>query len=106
MSSNVLPADGSAPGPAALAAADPGAAVASPRRGVLAYLLLVVVLTAVVDAAILVVRAGITKFPDLQTAAQAIGPERILGVVLNAVEPNQIHREDYYGAYYGYGARD
>ncbi|MFL5335050.1 MAG: CPBP family intramembrane glutamic endopeptidase [Geminicoccaceae bacterium] len=53
MSTNALPIDRPAPGPAALATADPGApTVASARRGVLAYLLLLVVLTAMVDAAI------------------------------------------------------
>src|SRR4051812_50071166 len=53
MSTDALPADRSAPGNAAPAAAEPSAApAASARRGVLAYLLLVVVLTAVVDAVI------------------------------------------------------
>jgi protein-tyrosine kinase len=58
-----------------------------------------------VDAALVVVRAGVTRFPDLEGAAQAVGPERILGIVLNAVDPHQIQREDYYGSYYGYGTK-
>ncbi len=40
-----------------------------------------------VDGVLLVVRAGVTQFPDLEACAQALGPERILGVVLNAVDP-------------------
>jgi len=56
-----------------------------------------------VDAALLVVRAGVTRFPDLEEAARALGPERILGVVLNAVDPSEVQREDYYGSYYGSG---
>ncbi len=59
MGADALPSDRSAPGHAAPAAADPGAAaVASARRGVLAYLCLVVVLTAAVDAAIIATREG------------------------------------------------
>ncbi len=38
-----------------------------------------------VDAAVIVVRAGVTRFPELQAAADALGPERVLGVILNAV---------------------
>lgn len=57
------------------------------------------------DATLVVVRAGVTRFPDLDDAAHAIGPERILGVVLNAVDPSEIRRDDYYGAYYGYGRK-
>jgi receptor protein-tyrosine kinase len=53
-----------------------------------------------VDAAVLVVRAGVTRFPDLQAAADAIGRERILGVVLNAVEPVEIRGGSYYRDYY------
>src|SRR5205085_416065 len=57
MSTGALPAARSAPGRAAPAAADPSAAaVASARRGVLAYLLVVIVLSSVVQAAILVTR--------------------------------------------------
>ena len=53
-----------------------------------------------VDAAILVVRAGVTRFPDLQAAADTIGHERILGVVLNAVDPVEIRGGGYYRDYY------
>jgi len=54
-----------------------------------------------VDAAILVVRAGVTRFPDLQAAADMMGRERILGIVLNAVDPGEIRGEGYYRHYYG-----
>jgi capsular exopolysaccharide synthesis family protein len=56
-----------------------------------------------VDAAILVVRAGVTGFPDLEAAADMMGHERILGVVLNAVDPVEIRGQDYY---YHYHHRD
>jgi protein-tyrosine kinase len=58
-----------------------------------------------VDGAIVVVRAGVTHFPDLEAAATALGSDRILGVVLNAVDPREIRRDDYYSHYYG-GAGD
>ena len=72
--------------------------VDSPPVGVLADARLV---SETVDAAILVVRAGVTRFPDLQAAADAIGHERILGIVLNAVDPVEIRGGGYYRDYYG-----
>ncbi len=54
-----------------------------------------------VDAAVLVIRAGVTPFPEVQASVDALGPERILGVILNAVEASEIRREDYYSHYYG-----
>lgn len=72
--------------------------VDSPPVGVLADARLV---SETVDAAILVVRAGVTRFPDLQAAADTIGHERILGVVLNAVDPVEIRGGGYYRDYYG-----
>jgi protein-tyrosine kinase len=59
------------------------------------------VLSEVVDAAILVVRAGATQFADLEAAADTIGRERILGIVLNAVDPAVIRGQGDYHAYYG-----
>jgi protein-tyrosine kinase len=53
------------------------------------------------DAAILVVRAGGTRFPDLQAAVDAIGRERILGIVLNAVDPIEVRGEGHYRHYSG-----
>ena len=54
-----------------------------------------------VDATILVVRAGVTRFPDLKSAAEMLGHERILGIVLNAVDPAELRGEGYYRHYYG-----
>ncbi len=56
-----------------------------------------------VDAVVLVVRAGVTRFPDVEAAADTIGHKRILGIVLNGVEPAEIRGETYYRRYY---ARD
>jgi Mrp family chromosome partitioning ATPase len=72
--------------------------VDSPPVGVLADAHLV---SETVDAALLVVRAGVTRFPDLAAAADTMGHERILGIVLNAVEPVEIRGEGYYRHYYG-----
>jgi capsular exopolysaccharide synthesis family protein len=43
-------------------------------------------LSAMIDTALLVVSAESTPYPMVQRAAQAIGPNRILGVVLNRAE--------------------
>jgi protein-tyrosine kinase len=57
-------------------------------------------LAASVDAALLVVRAGYTQCPHAIKAIEALGRERILGVVLNAVERiDQPAYGDYYSAY-------
>ena len=72
--------------------------VDSPPVGVLADARLV---SETVDGAILVVRAGVTRFPDLEAAADTMGHERILGIVLNAVDPAEIRGEGYYHHYYG-----
>jgi len=72
--------------------------VDSPPVGLLADARLV---SETVDGAILVVRAGVTRFPDLEAAADAIGHERILGLVLNAVNPSEIPGVSHYRHYYG-----
>ena len=72
--------------------------VDSPPVGVLADAHLV---AETVDAAILVVRAGATRYEDLEASAESLGRDRILGVVLNAVEPNEIRGQGYYNHYYG-----
>jgi Mrp family chromosome partitioning ATPase len=72
--------------------------VDSPPVGVLADGRLV---SETVDAAILVVRAGVTRFPDLEAAADTVGRDRILGIVLNGVDPVEIRGTDYYHRYYG-----
>ena len=67
--------------------------VDSPPVGVLADAHLV---SETVDGAILVVRAGVTQFPDVAAAADTLGQERILGIVLNAVDPAEIRGKGYY----------
>jgi protein-tyrosine kinase len=52
---------------------------------------------AMADAAVLVVRAGQTPFEAVQQAVEAIGRERIIGVVLNGVERGSVGS---YGDYY------
>jgi protein-tyrosine kinase len=72
--------------------------VDSPPVGVLADAHLV---SEMVDAAILVVRAGVTRFQDLATAAEVMGHDHILGIVLNAVDSADIRGHGYYHHYYG-----
>lgn len=59
------------------------------------------IISETVDGAILVVRAGVTRFADLEASAHALGPDRVLGIVLNAADPHEIRRDDYYSHYYG-----
>ena len=73
----------------------------SPPVGILADGRLV---SEIVDAVILVVRAGVTRFSDLEAAAASVGRDRILGVVLNAVDPAEIRGQSYYHDYYGNGS--
>jgi Mrp family chromosome partitioning ATPase len=72
----------------------------SPPVGVLADARLV---SESVDAAVLVVRAGVTQFADVEAAADKLGRNRILGLVLNAAEPEEIRGGSYYGSYYDGG---
>ena len=50
-----------------------------------------------VDAALLVVRAGRTPLESIQLAVDALGRERILGIVLNASEQAEAVGYEYYG---------
>jgi capsular exopolysaccharide synthesis family protein len=72
--------------------------VDSPPVGLLADAHLV---SEAVDGALLVVRAGVTPYPDMEGAAGTLGHERILGIVLNAVDPAEVRGEGYYSHYYG-----
>jgi capsular exopolysaccharide synthesis family protein len=56
-------------------------------------------LSEMVDTAILVVSAQATPYPMVQRAAEAVGPKRILGVVLNRAEKIELP-ESY--SYHGY----
>lgn len=57
-------------------------------------------LGAMIDVAILVVRANSTAYPLVQRALGSIGAERVLGVVLNRASPADLAVG--YGYYYGY----
>jgi len=59
------------------------------------------VLSGMVDGAILVVKSGVTPFPQVEAAVAALGRDHILGVLLNAVDPADIHDKGYYYHYYG-----
>lgn len=63
-------------------------------------------LGSIVDAAVLVVRAGKTPATEVQRAVQAIGREKILGVVLNRAERrNSSEADSYYYASYSSSRR-
>jgi protein-tyrosine kinase len=57
------------------------------------------ILAEMVDGALMVVRAGKTGYSLTQKAIEAVGRDRILGVVLNAVE-NVTNQEHEYASYY------
>jgi Mrp family chromosome partitioning ATPase len=56
-------------------------------------------LAAMIDTTLLVVSAQSTPYPMVQRAAQALGTNRILGVVLNRAEQAGLPAN--YGGYYG-----
>jgi capsular exopolysaccharide synthesis family protein len=57
-------------------------------------------LAAMVDAVLLVVRAGVTPYPMVQRALEAIGRSRVAGMVLNGVDAAQLNGGYGYGKYY------
>ena len=63
-------------------------------------------LSSLVDTVLLVVHSGRTPLPALKTAIQAVGRERVLGVVLNRADVRMAGAAyDYYGYYGNYPAR-
>lgn len=58
-------------------------------------------LAAMVDTAVLVVRAARTPLAAARRAAEAVGRERLIGVVLNGVEDRPHASYDYYYSTYG-----
>ena len=66
------------------------------------------VLSAMVDGVVLVVKANATPHQMVKRASDAIGPQKIVGVVLNrAAKPSAGGYGGYYYGYYGYyGHRD
>jgi capsular exopolysaccharide synthesis family protein len=60
-------------------------------------------LAAMVDAAVLVIGASSTPYPAVERAINALGRERITGVVLNRADLHTLHADyGYYGHYYGH----
>jgi capsular exopolysaccharide synthesis family protein len=63
-------------------------------------------LAALADAVVLVIRAGQSPFVLVQQTIEALGAEKIIGVLLNATEnASTRHQYGYYGYGYGYGGR-
>ncbi len=58
-------------------------------------------LAAMIGGAVLVVRAGVTPYQFVQRAIEAIGRDRILGVVLNGADKRLAQNYYYYSAYGG-----
>jgi capsular exopolysaccharide synthesis family protein len=58
-------------------------------------------LSAMVDGVVLVVKANATPYDLVQRAIDAVGRERVLGVVLNLVAPDLSPAYHAYGEYYG-----
>jgi capsular exopolysaccharide synthesis family protein len=58
-------------------------------------------MSSAVDAALIVVRAFVTPYPLVQRVVEAVGHEKVLGIVLNHAE--QSPSSGYYGYGYGYG---
>jgi protein-tyrosine kinase len=58
-------------------------------------------LAAMVDGAVLIVGAGMSPHRSVAKAAEVIGRDRILGVVLNRVARNDMSHGGYYYSYYG-----
>jgi capsular exopolysaccharide synthesis family protein len=57
------------------------------------------------DAVLLVIAAGLTPYPLAQRAIVELGPDRLIGTVLNRIQPEALPVRDYYGRYY-YRDRD
>jgi protein-tyrosine kinase len=58
-------------------------------------------LSTMVDGALLVIRAGETPFAAVSKALEALGRDRVLGAVLNAVIPTNSEEDNAYQRYYG-----
>lgn len=62
-------------------------------------------LAAMIDGALLVISANTTPYPLVQKAVEAIGPQRVLGIILNRVDRAIAHEYGYYG-YHRYYDRE
>jgi Mrp family chromosome partitioning ATPase len=56
-------------------------------------------LSRLTQAAVFVIRAGVTPYQAVERAIFDIGRESIVGIVLNAVEPNAVSPTSYEGDY-------
>ena len=54
----------------------------------------------VTDGVLFVIAAGSTPYSVVQRSIAEIGADRIVGTVLNRVEPSSLPAQDYYGRYY------
>jgi capsular exopolysaccharide synthesis family protein len=64
-------------------------------------------IAALAEAAVLVVRSGRAPFQLVKQAIEALGRDRIVGTVLNGVDPRTSAAAPYYGyGYYTYGGHD
>jgi capsular exopolysaccharide synthesis family protein len=61
------------------------------------------VLASMVEGVVLVVKAGETPFPVVQRALEALGRDRVIGVVLN--QASELSTHAYYAYRYEYGSR-
>ena len=61
-------------------------------------------LSAMADAVVLVVRAGHTPYADVEKAIEALGRDKIAGIVLNQVDPTSFPGQYGYNSY-GYGEK-
>jgi capsular exopolysaccharide synthesis family protein len=61
------------------------------------------ILAAMTDAVLVVVRAESTPYQLVERAVEALGRDRILGVVLNNADKRQLHHDYYYRSYGSYG---
>ena len=62
-------------------------------------------LSSIVDVVVLVVRAGAAPYKVVQRAAETLGPDRIIGVVLNRVAAGEFHTAYPDQSYYAYSGR-
>jgi capsular exopolysaccharide synthesis family protein len=52
------------------------------------------------DGVLLVIAAGLTPYPFVQRAIAELGADRVIGTVLNRIQPNALPVREYYGGYY------
>jgi capsular exopolysaccharide synthesis family protein len=58
------------------------------------------IIAGMVDATLLVVRAGVTPYKEAESAVATLGRARVLGIVLNGIELDHAAARDYYYRHY------